>query len=90
MPYMHQQVSHSRHDYELRHGPHEKIPRPLQHDLEVLRGQRQSHRQHNQSQNHRLRIPMHPFEDSRQQERDDGYGDDECRGMFGEPLAKPL
>ena len=67
MEYRHKQVSHTRHNQKLCDGTNEDILGTTCQHSEIIRGQRQTHGQHDESQNHGLRGAMNPTEQIRKQ-----------------------
>ena len=84
---LHQQPGHPGHDEELGACADEDVQRTAGDDAEVVSGQRQSHGQHDEAQDDGLCGAAHPLEGGGQEEGEDGDGDDEQRGVAGQPRA---
>ena len=88
--HMHQQIGHTGHDEELRTGTDEDIQRALGQDAEIVSGQRQSHRQHDDAKDNGLCGAAYPYEQVGHEECQYGDGCHEQRGVLCQPAAESL
>ena len=90
MPYMNQRVGHTRHDDKLGTGTDENIERTLSQNLEIIGGQGETHRKHNNAENDGLGCSAHPVEGMWEEECKHSYTYYKNRCIIGQPAAESL
>ena len=88
MKHSHQQPSHTRHDKELCTGPYQNVEWATGKNAEIVGGQCQSHRKHDDAEYDGLRGSTNPHKEVGHKKRQDGNGYDEKRGIRSEPSAQ--
>ena len=84
----HQQPRHAGHDDELSAGADEDVQRTARQHAEILRGQRQAHRQHDDAEDGGLGVAPHPVEEGGEEEGENGNGRDKQRSMRSQRAAE--
>ena len=87
---MNQQIGYTRHDEKLGTGTDKDVQGTVCQYAEIIGGECQAHRQHDDAKNGGLCGATNPNEKPRYEKRQYGDGGNEKRGMVGKPTAHVL
>src|SRR5574344_902831 len=87
---VHESEGEERHYRVLGDRADEDVERALREDLEIVRGERETHSEHDDSEDDCLAGAPDPGEKTGEEVGDDGDGDDEGGRVSGEKVAQSL